>query len=109
MHCMWGCFVNLWYTREHATLDDGHVEEPPFCLGLEIHPKQRGSEGREGLDSAQTLALHAVWEHPKSKDLGSVLNCARLVHPTCGPTQPGDIDGLVRIHTYEACEVFTHL
>ena len=26
----------------------------------------------------------------------------RLVHPTCGPTQPGDIDGLVRIQTYEA-------
>merc|ERR1719245_2339998 len=25
-----------------------------------------------------------------------------LVHPTCGPTQPGDIDGLVRIDTYEA-------
>ncbi|CAL1171032.1 unnamed protein product [Cladocopium goreaui] len=29
---------------------------------------------------------------------GSIL----LVHPTCGPTQPGDIDGLVRIQTYEA-------
>merc|ERR1711972_682015 len=25
-----------------------------------------------------------------------------LVHPTCGPTQPGDIDGVVRIKTYEA-------
>jgi len=25
-----------------------------------------------------------------------------LVHPTCGPTQPGDIDGVVRISTYEA-------
>merc|ERR1719388_741092 len=25
-----------------------------------------------------------------------------LVHPTCGPTQPGDIDGVVRIDTYEA-------
>mmetsp|Transcript_61971 Transcript_61971/g.98198 ORF Transcript_61971/g.98198 Transcript_61971/m.98198 type:complete len:686 (+) Transcript_61971:73-2130(+) len=25
-----------------------------------------------------------------------------LVHPTCGPTQPGDIDGVVRIGTYEA-------
>merc|ERR1712232_1439903 len=25
-----------------------------------------------------------------------------LVHPTCGPTQPGDIDGVVRIQTYEA-------
>ena len=26
------------------------------------------------------------------------------MHPTCGPTQPGDIDGLVRIQTYEVME-----
>lgn len=25
-----------------------------------------------------------------------------LIHPTCGPTQPGDVDGLTRIRTYEA-------
>jgi len=31
-----------------------------------------------------------------------VKDCVLLVHPTCGPTQPGDIDGLVRISTYEA-------
>jgi len=31
-----------------------------------------------------------------------VKDCVLLVHPTCGPTQPGDIDGLVRINTYEA-------
>jgi len=31
-----------------------------------------------------------------------VKDCVLLVHPTCGPTQPGDIDGLVRIKTYEA-------
>ncbi|CAE7817327.1 MET3 [Symbiodinium microadriaticum] len=30
-----------------------------------------------------------------------------LVHPTCGPTQPGDIDGLVRIQTYEALKTET--
>merc|ERR1719316_2008303 len=31
-----------------------------------------------------------------------VKDCVLWVHPTCGPTQPGDIDGLVRISTYEA-------
>mmetsp|Transcript_19943 Transcript_19943/g.50973 ORF Transcript_19943/g.50973 Transcript_19943/m.50973 type:complete len:694 (-) Transcript_19943:173-2254(-) len=31
-----------------------------------------------------------------------VAGCTLLVHPTCGPTQPGDIDGVVRISTYEA-------
>jgi len=30
-----------------------------------------------------------------------------LVHPTCGPTQPGDIDGVVRIRTYEALNAET--
>jgi sulfate adenylyltransferase len=29
------------------------------------------------------------------------------VHPTCGPTQPGDIDGVVRIGTYEALKAET--
>merc|ERR1740120_597843 len=27
-----------------------------------------------------------------------------LVHPTCGPTQPGDIDGKARIKTYEVMQ-----
>jgi len=27
-----------------------------------------------------------------------------LVHPTCGPTQPGDIDGAARIKTYEVMQ-----
>ena len=27
-----------------------------------------------------------------------------LVHPTCGPTQPGDIAGIVRIDTYKALD-----
>jgi len=33
-----------------------------------------------------------------------VANAHLLVHPTCGPTQPGDIEGKVRIATYEAVE-----
>eukprot|EP00933_Yihiella_yeosuensis_P014662 TRINITY_DN13052_c0_g1_i2.p1 TRINITY_DN13052_c0_g1~~TRINITY_DN13052_c0_g1_i2.p1 ORF type:complete len:684 (+),score=168.32 TRINITY_DN13052_c0_g1_i2:77-2128(+) len=36
-----------------------------------------------------------------------VKDCVLLVHPTCGPTQPGDIDGLVRINTYEALKAET--
>jgi len=32
-----------------------------------------------------------------------------LVHPTCGPTQPGDIDGVVRIRTYEALKKETEV
>merc|ERR1711920_474926 len=48
--------------------------------------------------------------NPIHKAHFELLKCAQrdvtdsilLVHPTCGPTQPGDIDGLVRISTYEA-------
>merc|ERR1711937_878478 len=31
-------------------------------------------------------------------------NSIIFVHPTCGPTQPGDIDGAVRIKTYEVLQ-----
>eukprot|EP01121_Diplochlamys_sp_Union-15-3_P006738 TRINITY_DN1724_c0_g1_i2.p1 TRINITY_DN1724_c0_g1~~TRINITY_DN1724_c0_g1_i2.p1 ORF type:complete len:684 (-),score=155.42 TRINITY_DN1724_c0_g1_i2:48-1796(-) len=34
----------------------------------------------------------------------SVPNSVILVHPTCGPTQPGDIDGLLRHKTYVKLE-----
>merc|ERR1712216_435279 len=48
--------------------------------------------------------------NPIHKAHFELLKCAQadvkdsilLVHPTCGPTQPGDIDGVVRIRTYEA-------
>jgi sulfate adenylyltransferase len=48
--------------------------------------------------------------NPIHKAHFELLKCAQadvtdsvlLVHPTCGPTQPGDIDGIVRIQTYEA-------
>merc|ERR1719271_953218 len=33
-----------------------------------------------------------------------VKNSLILVHPTCGPTQPGDIDGPTRIKTYEVLQ-----
>ncbi len=34
----------------------------------------------------------------------SVAGSTVLVHPTCGPTQPGDIDGDVRFETYQALQ-----
>merc|ERR1719198_2275954 len=33
-----------------------------------------------------------------------VENSVVFVHPTCGPTQPGDIDGATRIKTYEVLQ-----
>ncbi|CAE7350230.1 MET3, partial [Symbiodinium sp. CCMP2456] len=48
-------------------------------------------------------ASHDILTHPRKDVKDSIL----LVHPTCGPTQPGDIDGLVRIQTYEALKTET--
>ena len=45
--------------------------------------------------------LRAHLELPKCAHRG-VADSALLVNPTCRPTQPGDIDGVVRIETYEA-------
>ena len=45
--------------------------------------------------------LRAHLELPKCAHRG-VADSALLVNPTCRPTQPGDIDGAVRIETYEA-------
>jgi sulfate adenylyltransferase len=36
--------------------------------------------------------------------LEDVKDSTVLIHPTCGPTQPGDIDGIVRVATYKALE-----
>ena len=33
---------------------------------------------------------------------GDMADSILLVHPTCGTTQPDDIEGVVRIQTYEA-------
>eukprot|EP01120_Amphizonella_sp_Union-15-10_P011526 TRINITY_DN490_c0_g1_i1.p1 TRINITY_DN490_c0_g1~~TRINITY_DN490_c0_g1_i1.p1 ORF type:complete len:710 (+),score=161.80 TRINITY_DN490_c0_g1_i1:74-2131(+) len=35
-------------------------------------------------------------------------NSVILVHPTCGPTQPGDIDGIVRHRTYQTLQKEVH-
>ena len=36
--------------------------------------------------------------------LDTVPNSTVLIHPTCGPTQPGDIDAVTRVATYKALE-----
>ena len=80
-----------------------HVEEPPSCLGLVVQLQ---------INEAQKDVKDSILPRPWQDALRRIRirrfrTCpvARLVHPTCGPTQPGDIDGLVRIQTYEACEV----
>lgn len=73
------------------------------------YPVQTPQEVRSTLpEGKQVVAFQN--RNPIHKAHFELLKCAQadvhdsilLVHPTCGPTQPGDIDGVVRIQTYEA-------
>jgi len=73
------------------------------------YPVQTPSEVRETLPAGKQVVAFQN-RNPIHRAHFELLKCAQrdvadsilLVHPTCGPTQPGDIDGVVRIKTYEA-------
>merc|ERR1719188_2014436 len=75
---------------------------------------QKPSEVREMLPSGKDVVAFQN-RNPIHRAHFELLKCAQrdvsdsvlLVHPTCGPTQPGDIDGVVRIGTYEALKAET--
>lgn len=48
--------------------------------------------------------IHKAHFELVKRALGDVAGCTVLVHPTIGPTQPDDIDGVVRVATYRALE-----
>ncbi|CAJ1367855.1 unnamed protein product [Effrenium voratum] len=103
---------------EHPTVAGLVQEIGKFYVGGRIHglqlPKfgyttQTPAEVRATLpENKQVVAFQN--RNPIHRAHFELLICAQkdvkdsvlLVHPTCGPTQPGDIDGLVRIQTYEA-------
>lgn len=103
---------------EHPTVFSLIAEQGATYVGGQIHglespkfpyPVQTPSEVRATLpEGKQVVAFQN--RNPIHKAHFELLKCAQadvqdsilLVHPTCGPTQPGDIDGVVRISTYEA-------
>lgn len=103
---------------EHPTVHSIVAENGHIYIGGRIHglasPKfpytvQTPAEVRATLpEGKQVVAFQN--RNPIHKAHFELLKCAHadvkdsilLVHPTCGPTQPGDIDGVVRIQTYEA-------
>merc|ERR1712194_808527 len=103
---------------EHPTVFSVVVENGSTYIGGQLHglssPKfpytvQTPAEVRATLpEGKQVVAFQN--RNPIHKAHFELLKCAHadvkdsilLVHPTCGPTQPGDIDGVVRIQTYEA-------
>merc|ERR1719229_650434 len=103
---------------EHPTVHSLIAEQGSFYVGGRLHglssPKfkylvQTPAEVRKTLPDGKDVVAFQN-RNPIHRAHFELLKCAQrdvsdsilLVHPTCGPTQPGDIDGLVRIQTYEA-------
>jgi sulfate adenylyltransferase len=103
---------------EHPTVHAMVAEQGKYYIGGAIHgltsPKfpykvHTPAEVREILPKGPPVVAFQN-RNPIHKAHFELLKCAQkdvegstlLVHPTCGPTQPGDIDGIVRIDTYEA-------
>jgi sulfate adenylyltransferase len=103
---------------EHPTVHSLITEVGQYYIGGRLHglkiptfryPAQTPAQVRATLPEGKDVVAFQN-RNPIHRAHFELLICAQrdvkdsilLVHPTCGPTQPGDIDGLVRIDTYEA-------
>jgi len=103
---------------EHPTVYSLIAEQGQHYIGGKLHgisspkfkyPVMTPSEVRSTLPAGKDVVAFQN-RNPIHRAHFELLKCAQadvadsilLVHPTCGPTQPGDIDGVVRIKTYEA-------
>merc|ERR1712048_922839 len=103
---------------EHPTVHSLIAEQGQYYIGGRLHglsspefryPVMTPTEVRSTLPEGKDVVAFQN-RNPIHRAHFELLKCAQadvkesvlLVHPTCGPTQPGDIDGIVRIDTYEA-------
>merc|ERR1712032_576341 len=103
---------------EHPSVYSMLAEQGSYYVGGKLHgftspkfkyPVQSPAEVRDMLPEGKDVVAFQN-RNPIHRAHFELLKCAQadvkdsvlLVHPTCGPTQPGDIDGVVRIKTYEA-------
>jgi sulfate adenylyltransferase len=103
---------------EHPSVHSMLAEQGSHYVGGKLHglaspkfkyPVQAPAEVRKTLPEGKPVVAFQN-RNPIHRAHFELLKCAQrdvadsilLVHPTCGPTQPGDIDGVVRIKTYEA-------
>jgi len=103
---------------EHPSVYSIIAEQGEYYVGGKLHglsspvfryPVQTPKQVRDTLPEGKDVVAFQN-RNPIHRAHFELLKCAQrdvkdsilLVHPTCGPTQPGDIDGVVRIDTYEA-------
>merc|ERR1719414_1260110 len=108
---------------EHPTVHSLVTAQGTHYIGGQLHgirspsfkyPVQTPAEVRTVLPPGKDVVAFQN-RNPIHRAHFELLKCAQrdvedsilLVHPTCGPTQPGDIDGVVRIQTYEALKAET--
>merc|ERR1711920_140170 len=103
---------------EHPTVHSLIAEQGKYYIGGRLHGLSVPDFGYQTMKAGDVRATLEDGKpvvgfqnrNPIHKAHFELLKCAQrdvkdsilLVHPTCGPTQPGDIDGQVRIQTYEA-------
>jgi len=108
---------------EHPTVHSLIAEQGQYYIGGRLHglsspkfkyPVMTPTDVRSNLPEGKDVVAFQN-RNPIHRAHFELLKCAQadvkdsvlLVHPTCGPTQPGDIDGVVRIKTYEALKAET--
>jgi sulfate adenylyltransferase len=110
-------------STEHPSVQELFAELGKYYAGGKVHGLVQGFEGIWGRGFKSPAEVRATL--PKDKAVVAfqnrnpvhkahfellvhaqkdVENSVIFVHPTCGPTQPGDIDGPTRIMTYEVLQ-----
>merc|ERR1719453_606685 len=110
-------------SAEHPSVKELFEELGKYYVGGKVHGLQKGFEAvwgpgfktpeevRATLPSGKQVVafqnrnpVHKAHFELLVHAMHDVENSVVLVHPTCGPTQPGDIDGPTRIKTYEVMQ-----
>jgi sulfate adenylyltransferase len=99
--------VNALVAETGATYIGGQVyglSSPQFPYVVQTPEQVRATlpEGKQVVAFQNRNPIHKAHFELLKCAQADVEDSILLVHPTCGPTQPGDIDGVVRIQTYEA-------
>merc|ERR1711912_214006 len=108
---------------EHPSVQELFAELGKFYVGGHVHGLVRGFESIWGSGFKTPAEVRATLPEGKAvvafqnrnpvhkAHFGLLVHAQNdvkdsivLVHPTCGPTQPGDIDGATRIKTYEVMQ-----
>jgi sulfate adenylyltransferase len=116
-----GCYGTT--SSEHPSVHESLAELGKYYVGGKIHGLVQGFEavwgagfktpaevrstlpaGKQVVAFQNRNPVHKAHFELLVHAQKDVANSIILVHPTCGPTQPGDIDGPTRIKTYEVMQ-----